>query len=164
MDWWIGLAILLYLAAALLTIAEIFLPSGGLLALCVAACVTGGLVILFQHSMAAGWLGVVIAIVMIPSVVVGAFKVLPKTKFGKSTTLEPPKRDLGDGIPDTDRLKALVGAIGTVITPLRPVGSCDFAGQRVECVAESGYVEKGKKVQVIKIESTQLTVRVINEG
>jgi membrane-bound serine protease (ClpP class) len=163
MDWWIVLAIFMYFAAAILTIAEIFLPSGGLLALCVAACVTGGLVIFFQHSLAAGWIGVVIATVMIPSVVIGAFKILPKTRLGKSTTLEPPKRELGDGIPDTDRLKALVGAIGIVITPLRPVGSCDFAGQRVECVAESGYVEKGKKVQVIKIESTQLTVRVVNE-
>ena len=161
MDWWIVFAIFLYFAAAVLTIAEVFLPSGGLLALCVAGCVVGGLVIFFQHSMAAGWAGVVIAVVMIPTVVIGAFMVLPKTRFGKSTTLEPPKRDLGDGIPDTERLKGLVGATGIVITPLRPVGTCDFAGQRVECVAESGYVEKGQKVQVIKIESTQLTVRVV---
>jgi hypothetical protein len=29
----------------------------------------------------------------------------------------------------------------------------------MECVAESGYVAKDKKVKVIKIESTQLTVR-----
>jgi membrane-bound ClpP family serine protease len=164
MDWWIVLAIFLYFAAAILTIAEIFLPSGGLLALCVAGCVTGGLIIFFQHSVVAGWIGVGIAVVMIPSVVVGAFKVLPKTRFGKNVTLEPPKRELGDGISDTAQLKELMGATGTVVTPMRPVGTCDFAGHRVECVAESGYVEKGRKVQVIKIESTQLTVRVIKEG
>jgi membrane-bound serine protease (ClpP class) len=164
MDWWIVLAIFLYFAAAILTIAEIFLPSGGLLAVCVAGCITGGVIIFFQHSMAAGWIGVVTALVMIPCVIVGAFKILPKTRLGRSTTLEPPKRELGDGIPDTAKLKELMGATGVVITPLRPVGTCDFSGHRVECVAESGYVEKGKKVQVIKIESTQLTVRVINEG
>jgi membrane-bound ClpP family serine protease len=164
MDWWIVLVILLYFAAAMLTIAEIFLPSGGLLAVCVAGCITGGVIILFQHSIVAGWIGVVIALVMIPSVVVGAFKILPKTSFGKSTTLEPPKREMGDAIPDTAKLKELMGVTGTVITPMRPVGTCDFSGHRVECVAESGYVEKGKKVQVIKIESTQLTVRVVNEG
>jgi membrane-bound ClpP family serine protease len=89
---------------------------------------------------------------------------LPKTKFGRSTRLEPPKRELGDGISDTAKLKELMGVTGIVITPMRPVGTCDFSGHRVECVAESGYVEKGKKVQVIRIESTQLTVRVINEG
>ena len=164
MDWWIVFAIFLYFAAGVLIIAEVFLPSGGLLAVCVAGCVVGGLVIFFQHSMAAGWAGVVIAVVMIPSVIVGAFKMLPKTKFGRGTTLEPPKRELGDGIPDMAKLKELMGATGIVITPLRPVGTCDFSGHRVECVAESGYVEKGKKVQVIRIESTQLTVRVINEG
>jgi membrane-bound ClpP family serine protease len=41
---------------------------------------------------------------------------------------------------------------------------CDFVGQRVECVAESGYVEKGKQVKVINVESTQLTVRTIEES
>jgi len=43
------------------------------------------------------------------------------------------------------------------------VGMCDFSGKRVECVAESGYVDKDKKVKVIDVESTQLTVRVIDE-
>ena len=38
-----------------------------------------------------------------------------------------------------------LGAVGVVLTPLRSVGMCDFAGQRVECVAESGYIEKDKK-------------------
>jgi len=41
---------------------------------------------------------------------------------------------------------------------------CDFSGQRVECVAESGYVDTDKKVKVIRVQSTQLTVRVIEES
>ena len=49
------------------------------------------------------------------------------------------------------------------MTPLRPVGMVDFSGKRVECVAEGGYVEKEKMVKVIKVESTQLTVRVLDE-
>ncbi len=46
------------------------------------------------------------------------------------------------------------------MTPLRPVGMCDFAGQRLECVAESGYLDKNQIVEVIKVEGTQLTVRI----
>jgi membrane-bound ClpP family serine protease len=38
---------------------------------------------------------------------------------------------------------------------------CDFSGRRVECVAEGGYVDKGRKVKIIDVESTQLTVREI---
>jgi membrane-bound ClpP family serine protease len=164
MDWWLLFAVFLYFAAALLIVAEVFVPSGGLLFMCVIACVAGGLVIFFKHSPAAGWAGVAIALVMIPSVLVGAYKIFPHTKLGKATTLEPPKRELGDAVPDTDELKKLMGATGTVITPMRPVGTCEFSGKRLECVADSGYVEKGKMVMVIRIESTQLTVRVIEEA
>jgi len=144
MDWWLIFAVFLYFACAILIVAEIFVPSGGLISICALACLVGGIVIFFQYSVTAGWIGIGVASVMI--------------------TLTPPERKQGDAIPDTDKLKALLGAEGVVLTTLRPVGMCDFSGQRVECVAESGYVEESKKVKVINVESTQLTVRIIEES
>jgi len=164
MVWWLVFAVFLYLACAGLIVAEVFVPSGGIISIFALACLIGGTAIFFQHSQTAGWIGVVVAIVMIPSVLVIAYKIFPKTRFGRAVTLTPPKRQQGDAIPDTDELKELLGAVGEVLTPLRPVGMCDFSGQRVECVAESGYVDKDKKVKVINVESTQLTVRVIEES
>ncbi len=161
MDWWFGFAIFLYFACAALIVAEVFVPSGGIISVFAVACLAGGLVIFFRHSSAAGWAGVIIAAVMIPSVLIIAYRIFPRTRFGKSVTLTPPERQIGDAIPDTAKLKELLGAEGLVLTPLRPVGTCDFSGQRVECVAESGYVDKGKSVRVIHVEATQLTVRVI---
>jgi len=163
MDWWLIFAVFLFFACAFLIIAEVFVPSGGLISVCALACLIGGVVIFFQNSTAAGWIGVAIAFVMIPSVLVTAYKIFPKTRFGKSVTLTPPQRQRGDAVADTAELKRLLGAVGVVLTPLRPVGTCDFSGQRVECVAESGYVDKGKKVQVIRVQGTQLTVRVIEQ-
>jgi len=164
MDWWFVFAIFLYFACAALIIAEVFVPSGGLISVCAFACLIGGIVIFFKHSTTASAIGIIVAIIMIPTVLVIAYKMFPKTRFGRAVTLPPPKRQQGDAIPDTDEIKDLLGAVGVVLTPLRPVGMCDFSGQRVECVAESGYVDKGKKVKVIDVESTQLTVRVIEEG
>jgi len=164
MDWWLVFAVFLYLACAALIIAEVFVPSGGLISICAVACLIGGAVIFFRHSTTTGWIGVIIAVIMIPSVLVIAYKMFPKTRFGKSVTLTPPQRQQGDAIPDTPELKELLGAEGLVLTPLRPVGMCDFSGQRVECVAESGYVDKDKKVKVIDVESTQVTVRVMEES
>jgi len=106
----------------------------------------------------------VIAAVMIPTVLVVAYKIFPKTRFGRSVTLTPPQRQRGDAIADTDELKELLGAVGTVLTPLRPVGMCDFSGRRLECVAETGYVDKGKEVKVIRVQGTQLTVRVTEDA
>jgi membrane-bound serine protease (ClpP class) len=124
----------------------------------------GGIAIFFHHSLIAGWIGIGVAAIMIPAVLIFAYKIFPKTRFGKSVTLTPPKRRQGDAIPDMDKLKDMLGAEGVVLTTLRPVGMCDFSGKRVECVAESGYVEKGKKVMVINVESTQVTVRIIEES
>jgi len=161
MDWWLVFAFFLYFACAVLIVAEVFVPSGGLISICAFLCLAGGIAIFFQHSTTAGWIGVIIAVIMIPSLLVIAYKVFPKTRFGKSVTLTPPQRQPGDAIADTPKLKELLGAVGQVLTPLRPVGMCDFSGQRVECVAESGYIDKGKKVKVIRVQSTQVTVRVI---
>jgi membrane-bound ClpP family serine protease len=164
MGWWLIFAVFLYFACAALIIAEVFVPSGGLISICALACLVGGIAIFFHYSLIAGWIGVGIAAIMIPAVLIFAYKIFPKTRFGKSVTLTPPERQQGDAVPDTAELKKLLGAVGVVLTPLRPVGMCDFSGQRVECVAESGYVDKGKKVKIINVESTQLTVRIIEES
>jgi membrane-bound serine protease (ClpP class) len=159
MDWWLVFAVFLYFACAALIVAEVFVPSGGLISIGALACIIGGIAIFFIHSTTAGLVGVIIAVVMIPTILIIAYRIFPKTRFGKSVTLTPPQREAGDAIADTEKLKELLGAVGQVLTPLRPVGICDFSGQRVECVAESGYVNKGKKVKVVRVQSTQLTVR-----
>ncbi|MDD5458915.1 MAG: NfeD family protein [Phycisphaerae bacterium] len=161
MNWWIAFAVFLYLVSALLLVAEVFIPSGGIISILSLGSLVGGLAIFWKHSYAAGGIGIIVALVMIPTVLIISYRVLPKTKFGRAVILQPPKRDTGDAIADTVKLKEMFGKQGVVITPLRPVGMCDFFGERIECVAENGYVDKGERVEVIRVESTQLTVRVI---
>jgi len=120
--------------------------------------------IFFRHSTTTGWIGVVVATAMVPSLLVTAYRVLPKTRFGKRVILSPPIRDRGDAIADTPELRLLIGREGRVLTTMRPVGMCEFDGRRVECVAERGYLQKNNKVKVIGVEGTQVTVRVLDEG
>ena len=42
MVWWLAFAVFLYLACAILLMAEVFIPSGGLLTICAIGCVVGG--------------------------------------------------------------------------------------------------------------------------
>jgi membrane-bound serine protease (ClpP class) len=163
-DGWLLFAVFLYVVCAGLIVAEVFIPSAGLLAIGAIACLVGGVWLFFQYSAAAGWIGLVIGLIMVPSLLVLAYKILPKTRFGRRMMLAPPARDRGDAIPDTPELGELLGRLGQVLTPLRPVGMCDFDGRRVECVAESGYVEKNRTVKVIRVEGTQVTVRVMDEA
>ena len=163
MDWWLLFAVFLYLASAALIMAEVFVPSGGIISIFSLACLAGGIAIFFNHSTRAGWTGIIIALVMIPAVLIFAYRIFPKTRFGKAVILTPPNRDAGDAVPDKSELAELVGKTGVVVTLLRPVGICDFSGQRVECVAESGYVDKDREVTVISLNGMQLTVRVMEE-
>ncbi len=164
MGYWLAFAVFLYLACAVLLIAEIFVPSGGLISFCALLCLGIGIAVFFREGATTGWIGLGVAVVMIPSVLVIAYKVFPRTRFGRSVTLSPPEREPGDAVPDSGRLREMLGEVGVVLTPLRPVGMCDFSGQRVECVAESGYVERGRQVRVIEVESSQLTVRIVEES
>lgn len=163
MIWTIAFAILLYLVCAALLVAEVFVPSGGLLTVAAIGCLAGGVALFFQLSLTAGWVGVVIAIILIPCVLITTYRIFPKTRFGRAITLNAPQRERGDAIPDGSDLAELQGQTGHVVTPLRPVGSCDFSGRKVECVAQNGYVDVGQTVTVVRIEGTQVTVRVQGE-
>ncbi|HSV26818.1 MAG TPA: NfeD family protein [Sedimentisphaerales bacterium] len=159
----IVLAVFLFLAAGILIVAEIFIPSWGIITVCALGCLAGGIAIFFaQGGPVAGWIGLSVAVVMLPTLWITAYRILPRTGFGRHVMLTPPQCQEGGGIPDAERIKTLLGAYAVVVTPLRPVGICDFSGDRLECVAESGYVDKGKTVQVIRVVGTQLTVRVVD--
>jgi membrane-bound serine protease (ClpP class) len=159
---WFLLGLLLIILAAVLLVVEIFVPSFGLLAICAITSLVGGIWLFFKESPAVGWVGVGIAAVVVPIVWIITYRLFPKTSFGKSVTLEGPERDKGDAIPDTPDLAKMLGETGVVISPLRPVGMCDFDGERLECVAETGYVEKDVTIKVIRVEGTQLTVRTVD--
>jgi len=163
-DWWLLFAVFLYAVCAALLVAEVFIPSFGLLSLCSIACLVGGLTIFFRHSPTTGWIGTLVAVAMVPSLLLAAYKVLPKTRFGKRVILSPPVRDRGDAIMDTPELRQLIGREGRLLTTMRPVGMCEFDGRKVECVAEKGYVRRNNRVKVIRVEGTQVTVRVLDEA
>jgi len=77
--------------------------------------------------------------------------------------LGPPARRRGDAVLHMEQLSRLQGMTGHVLTPLRPVGICEFDGHRVECSAEGDYVQKGRTVIVIRVEGMQPTVRATDE-
>lgn len=158
MFWWLWVAILLYILCAASLIAEVFVPSAGLLGVIALLFLAGGVYIFFHYSTVAGWVGVVLAVILVPTVLFLAVKLFPRTSFSRNVTLTPSERQEGDAVPDSERLRTLLGKKAVTLTPLRPVGICEFEGTRVQCVAESGLIEKGKTVTVILVEGMRVVV------
>ena len=157
---WLILGGFLIIVGAFLLVVEIFVPSFGLLTACAIASLVGGLWLFFEQGAATGWAGIGFAVVAVPVVWIVTYRRFPKSRFGKGVTLAGPDRAKGDAIPDTADLKEMMGLVGVVVSPLRPVGMCEFDGKKLECVAETGYIDKGTKIKIINVEGTQLTVRI----
>jgi len=155
---WIAFAVLLLIFCAILLVLEIFIPSLGLLTAIALLCLAGGVYIFFQISTAVGWIGVWTAVILIPVVWALVYKLLPKTKLGRVLELKKVEQAMG-GIPDQEHLESLLGQSGMVLTPLRPVGMCEFDGNKVVCVSDMGFIEKQIQVKVIHVEGNKVTVR-----
>jgi len=83
---------------------------------------------------------------------------LPKSNFFKKFILsEEEKADAG--YTSRSSLSEMLGAEGVALTTLRPAGTADFSGRRVDVVADSEYIEHGKPIVVTEVEGMRVVVR-----
>jgi membrane-bound ClpP family serine protease len=59
----------------------------------------------------------------------------------------------------SDDLSYFVGSEGKTLTVLRPSGSADFNGVRLDVVSEGEYIPKGTTVYIDKIEGNKIVVK-----
>jgi membrane-bound ClpP family serine protease len=151
--------------ALLLVVIEVFVPSGGLITLGAAGAAIAGIVILFRYDVTWGLMGILAVMVLGPAMFGFALRVWPSTPLGRSMLGEksPEEREIERMAAqrERDRMSALVGAEGITMTDLRPVGVVNIDGERVDALAETGYIPAGVKVRVTVIESNQIKVRAL---
>jgi len=64
------------------------------------------------------------------------------------------------GYVSSENKLELIGLEGTTVTPLRPSGTAEINGERVDVVSEGGFIEVNQKVKVVKVEGVRVVVRV----
>lgn len=55
------------------------------------------------------------------------------------------------------------GKIGTALTPLRPSGTAEIFGQRLDVVTEGDYIPAGTPVEVVRVEGSRVVVRAMEK-
>ena len=85
-----------------------------------------------------------------------------KTKFWEQLT-SPDIQKKEDGYTTTFGWESLVGETGTADTDLHPSGWVKVDDQRVFVVSEGEFVEKGKSVQILKVDGNRIVVREITK-
>ncbi|WP_412068341.1 NfeD family protein [Rubrivirga sp. IMCC43871] len=85
-------------------------------------------------------------------------RMLPRSERLNRLVLAP-ELSAADGYTSADLGADLVGQIGTALTSLRPSGTADVDGRRVDVVSEGGFVSAGASVEVVRARGAVVVVR-----
>jgi membrane-bound serine protease (ClpP class) len=161
------LAIALLIVGLLLLLAEVFIPSGGILGTITVALLIGAIVYAWsawgRSQPRVFWLFVATLMVLVPSTLIGAFRVLPQTRFGKRVLLEAPAPERLEPFADeTARLERFVGRIGKALSALNPGGMVTIDGNRLHAFTEGLVVERHEPIRIVAVRGTRVLVRSIS--
>jgi membrane-bound ClpP family serine protease len=150
------LLIILQLVGVVVIIAEIILPSGGILSIVALSVFGYSLYIAFSEiSKTVGFAFVAADLALIPVLVIVGLKLLARSPVTLRKTLS---RENGVSSQSSE-LESYVGAQGNTVTDLRPAGIAVIYGKRVDVVTRGEYLEKNSAIIVTAVTGNQIIVR-----
>jgi len=153
------LIIVLLLVAMALVVVEICTPIFGLLGALAVVAAAWAVYLCYTVNPVFGLIMTLAAAIGAPAYVVAVVKVLPKTRLGSLLHLGRARIPPGTGTPEADELASLVGRKTVAETVLRPSGMIRLDGRRIVAQAESGMIEKGEPVRIIRAAGNHVVVR-----
>ncbi len=62
-----------------------------------------------------------------------------------------------------ENVLSLAGREGVCLTPLRPAGSADFDGQRMDVMSDGEFIQKGTRIRVVRVEGLRVLVKAVSD-
>src|SRR5262245_25818981 len=134
-------AFLLLAIGLTLLVAEVFIPSGGVITILAALCLVGALIYAgsawWSAKPAYVWGCASLMIFLLPVILSVAFYIWPSTPLGKRAILEAPApHEVASFVEQEERYGQMVGKVGETLTVLNPAGIIRIDGHRVHCQSE----------------------------
>ena len=148
--------VILQLVGVVVIIAEIILPSGGILSILAAGVFAYSLFVVFNDiSTTAGVVFVAADILLIPILVIVGLKMLARSPATLRKTLS---RE--EGVSSQPQvLDSYLNTEGIAATDLRPAGVAVISGKRVDVVTRGEYLDKDTRIRVTAVTGNQIIVR-----
>jgi membrane-bound ClpP family serine protease len=158
------LGFLLIGAGFLLLAADLFLMSG-FLAIVSLAAIVGGVVLVFLGGGPAIGVGTALVVfVALPVMIRLLLSLWPRTSMGRQFFLsEQPEDATVAALPVNQELEHLKGRIGRALSALRPAGMVDFDGRRIDTITEGMMVDPGQLVRCIDVRAGKVVVRPVDK-
>jgi len=154
------LPIILQLIGVVVLIAEIIIPSGGILAIITVSLIGYSLYLVFTTiSTFAGMVFVIADIIMFPIVLFAGIKLLAKSPATLKTSLSK-----ANGFSSqSEELIEFLGHTGMAVTDLRPAGTAVINNRRVNVVSRGEYLDKGTEIVVLEVEGNRVVVKQVEK-
>lgn len=119
-------------------------------------CLVGGVVIAYNDlGLRAGNYTLMAAIGALVVLTLFWIRFMPNSRLGQLFVTRRAVGNLGVEQPE------LVGLTGTALTNLRPSGTAEIDGRRIDVVTEGGLIESGAEIKVVAVEGLRVVVRAI---
>jgi membrane-bound ClpP family serine protease len=147
---------ILFIVGLLLMVAEIFTPGFGIaggsgLVLLVVA------IFLTASSPAEAMIMLLILALLVGIVLAVLLRSAKRGRLSRKLILwSATKRE--DGYSATPDVSDLVGREGTAVTILRPAGTGDFSGKRLDVVTEGSFIPAGSRIVITRTEGRRIVV------
>ncbi len=152
--------IILQILGFLVIMAEIFIPSLGLLTVIALGIFAYSLYLVYSGiSTTAGMVFTGIDVILIPVMIIVSIKILARSPLSLKQELSKK-----DGVVSQKlELMRYLNMEGLSVTDLRPAGTAMIDQQRLDVVTDGEYVEKNRPIVVTGISGNRIVVEQINK-
>ena len=160
---WTWVALLFGVGVAL-ALAEIFIPSHGILTLLSVSSFVAAVAVAFLVGQTAGIITLLASVLLAPFLIYAFIRLWPQTPIARHLILKGPSGigKAGDlvGLKPED----LVGREAVAKTALRPSGKIMLDGQQIDCLTEGDMVAPGQRVKILGVHGSKVVVRPTQES
>jgi membrane-bound ClpP family serine protease len=157
-----GWVISLFILGLILVMLEVIVP-GGILGIAGIVLWAAG-VFMLADSVVQGLAYVCIMLIALGVLIALSFKFPLTQKFWRRLSLSTRQSNSEGYVAPSQDLEKFLGREGVSISLLRPAGTADFDGVRLDVVTEGGFIDRAARIKVIAVEGTRVVVREISES
>jgi len=150
---------ILFIVGLVLVFAEIFIPGFGVAGITGIVLLIIGIIITAKTVFEA-LIMIIILLAILGIVFFFVFRSATKGKLSKTLVLSD-SLNKESGYSSIDELESMVGKEGIALSVLRPSGTADFDGIKLDVVTEGEYIPSGTKIKIIQVSGPRIVVREI---
>lgn len=146
------LALVLMAIGIITLIAELLLPTFGVLGIVGVVCMLGSIATCFWINQYLGVALLVVLAIASPLLFSWGMRLWQRTPIGRKMILVH-----SESAPAKPQYA--LGQIGIAMTAMRPIGECEFDSRRLEAMSELGIISAGSKVKIVSLGDSMPVVR-----